>query len=226
MKKEKSSLEKKILTYTLTASGVLGLATNALAAVHYFGLKNWIVNKDNNTINIDLNNDGTTDFNIYYTYPSSYPWIYINPSNGSWIDGKDYVDPARLPAGYNIKATLLNSKYEWDNEGDDTLAYPSSTGGYFKGQRGYIGVRFHSENCQGNSWNYGWIQFEATADSTEGRIIDWAYEDECDKPIKAGDKGEPVSVPLMGGAGVAGLGALLGAAGLSALRKKKEKEEE
>ncbi len=244
MKKEKFSYSKdnlkRLAVYLAAAGGVIGITGTLNATVHYNGIQNIDVNSNHDFVRIDLNNDGQYDF--YFSWDTwhstnTYSYVLFFPFNSNEIvvtnrtftpphggGATSIYIPKRFSQSFILSSNISTS---WKTISGTLVTngpYPDS----FHNQTGYIGVRFHSDNCQGNSWNYGWIQFEGIADSSgvRGRIIDWAYEDECDKPIKTGDKGEPVSVPLMGGAGVAGLGALLGAAGLSALRRKKEKEEE
>ncbi len=230
-KKEKL---QKILGYGLIASSALAMTTNAQAAVHYSGPQNLVVDFTNSPVNVDLNDDGYVDFMFIW---SSY-WVYISYVTSGSIGGVSFIqntynaDAARLPAGYSIKATLTQPSYYWSNENSDTLvSYSYYSNGNFYNKRGYIGVRFHSESCTDENFNYGWIQFEGIVEngSVSGRIIDWAYEDECNVPIKAGDKGESQAntpVPLFGGAGLAGLAALLGAAGVAGLRKREKEDKE
>lgn len=236
-------ISKKLVGYGLAAAGMLGLVGNAEASIVYSGPQNITVDVNNSPVGVDLNNDSDTDFSFYastsitihittngsITY--QYFYLLVNPLNGSVIFDYLNIWPMRLSSGYIIRNTLTNNN--WNSNWGTLASYSTYVGfsrGNFVGNRGYIGVRFHSANCSNNSWHYGWIQFEAAADATRGTIIDWAYETECDKPILAGQKSytqSPAPVPAMGGVGAAGLAALLGAAGAVGLRRrKKEKKEE
>jgi len=111
--------------------------------------------------------------------------------------------PARLPGNYTIQSGLATTgtrqwqqavfpflaiklqtyvKY-YSTVGSTFVTYQStSTVGKFIGKKGYLGVRFQ---ISGNT-HYGWIQFTADEDLKNGKILDWAYEDQLDTPIKAG----------------------------------------
>lgn len=96
--------------------------------------------------------------------------------------------------------------------------------GKFNGITGYMGVKFHSTACGSQEWNYAWIHFTATADATQGTIIDWAYEDRCNTAILAGAGAmqQTTTVPTLNQWGLLALVALLAGSGAVAMRRREE----
>ncbi len=224
-------LKKKFMCYSSIAAGALAIAGQAEAAVVYSGLQNIVINTPNTSQLIDLNNDGTNDFGFRYVYSTTYfgnsnrGFDLVRINYNQHIDSYSHADPARLPGGYLIQPNLPNQPaFYWDTENNDTLGtyYGSSTMGVFRGQTGYIGVRFQSQTCNGSNYHYGWIQFSLNNNATSGTIIDWAYETNCNQPIQAGQ--QQVAVPAFTPAGIAVAAGLLSGAGIRALRKRKKEE--
>jgi len=140
-----------------------------------------------------------------------------------------------LPSGYSIRS--LASWYSAAFLGVDARAafstHTAGSGftpaytitydfGNFKGTTGYLGVRFQSASCTGTNWHYGWIRFSAAADASQGTVIDWAYEDQCNTPILAGAGAPQVAVPTLNQWGVLALVALLAGSGAVAMRRREE----
>ncbi len=113
--------------------------------------------------------------------------------------------PARLPGNYTIQSAIpVSAPNQWSSasgygllgaKGHFYRAHYSKTAGTmivdinisgedgeFIGEKGYIGVRF---KISGQT-HYGWIQFASDENVKNGMILDWAYEDQADKPIRAG----------------------------------------
>jgi hypothetical protein len=116
-------------------------------------------------------------------------------------DGGTGFSFARLPGNYSIQNNLLDPAVNrWETGDPENLAgritfyrrdfspggisYESSnTVGNFIGKKGYLGVRFQVSG----QTHYGWIQFRTDEDMKNGTIVDWAYEDQADTPIRAGE---------------------------------------
>jgi len=113
----------------------------------------------------------------------------------------------------------LGANLEWDSD-YNTLAGNTSTGGNFNNTNGYIGVRFHSNACQGNNWHYGWIHF-TNAGTLDSTIDSWAYESTCNTQIPAGAQAtvEPTSVPTLDQWGMLIMAGLLSGAAIYRMRK-------
>lgn len=125
-------------------------------------------------------------------------------SEDSAIKSSTYLLPARLPGNYTIQGSLPASggrqwkstsstnslaitvqyyaAFHTSGESASIITSTNFSGGNFIGKKGYLGVRFQ---ISGNT-HYGWIRFAADEDMKSGRIVDWAYEDQPDTPIKAG----------------------------------------
>ncbi len=249
--KKRQSLEKKLKAYSAVAAGTLLLAPSANAAVQYSGIQNIQVNANNTPVFLDLDINATNDFSFSYDtfYYGKQHFIEGIGSGNSVIDSwvsifappliqdpsrvpKSYFFNANLPSNYNIQDSLQASK-RWSTFGIPDLSYSGlqdvlppgvaavSTGpeGNFIDTSGYIGIRF--DTACGEA--FGWIQYAANADATNGTIIDWAYEDNCGAPILAGDQGAPaVGVPTLNQWGLFALVALLAGAGVMRLRKQEE----
>lgn len=222
-KRKKKTFDKQLKAYTAAAAGALIVVPAAAqAAVHYSGPQNIGIDSGNPNYLLDMNSDLKDDFSFsFYSYStfSSYSIVINSVASGrGHIDEAVNFNPANLPANYSIRPGLTAANYYWDT-GWDTLAGTLSTAGNFVGQRGYIGVRFNTAA----GTRYGWIQFEANAASTNGTIIDWAWED-SGGPILAGDtKGQaPTAIPTLNQWGLIALIAFLSAAGLKTLPKREE----
>ena len=152
---KKGILEKRLLTYSAAAAGVLALAPAADAAVKYSGIKNLVVNSGDPTVQIDLNFDGVNDLSFryvasgYYGVPAIYiyPMNFANGSSFSVIRNLAHNDPVPLQCNYLIKGTLNNPSFYWGWQyygpvAYDTLAGNFATAGNFNGAKGSIGVRF------------------------------------------------------------------------------------
>ncbi len=96
------------------------------------------------------------------------------------------------------------------------------TYGNFIGTTGFLGVRFDTGTVA-PCYHYGWIRVSVNTDVTEAIIHDWAYEDQCNTPIRAGDTGQVTTVPALNQWGAFALVALLAAGGAVTLRRTEEK---
>jgi len=141
-----------------------------------------------------------------------------------------------LPSGYSIRSLAswysaaflgvdIQKAFSTHTAGSSFTPTASFTYdfGNFKGTTGYLGVRFQSATCTGTNYHYGWIRFSAAADASQGTVIDWAYEDQCNTPILAG-AGLPqqVTVPTLNQWGLLALVALLAGSGALAMRRREE----
>lgn len=200
--------------FLFTASAAAGLGAlicppPAEAAVSYSGGKNLPLGTNSPPVvhNIDLDGDGVDDFyflfgnyGFHQTYGSLQKYYNVRsfaiqpaPQNGvvgemSITNTGTFMVPARLPDNYTIDNGL-----NWASGSDNILAgkfqyFNNSTGyssaaGKFLGKQGYLGVRFQISG----ETHYGWIQFRADEDAKNGKIVDWAYEDQPDTLIRAAD---------------------------------------
>lgn len=203
--------------FTASAAAGLGALIcppPAEAAVKYSGMKNLPMGTNAPKVvhNINLDGDDVDDFHFLFgqygyhatigsqqKYLSNKVFVLAPASLNSFIVEQSVTStstfsvPARLPNNYTIQGGLPPGSRNWQNGSSSLLAgkfqYYNNTinttnsAGNFIGKRGYLGVRFQ---ISGDT-HYGWIQFAADEDVKNGRIVDWAYEDQPDTPIKAGD---------------------------------------
>ncbi len=238
-KRTKKDIRKKVMAYT-AAAGALAMAPLSEAAIVYSGPQNLTVNSSNTLRNIDLNSDAQNDFRFSYSYYSGYSWGVVNILNlysnqfiqsdgavGTGNPGYGNSDAAFLPQNYAIGPNLAATFVYWTAGSEPLAGTGYSTQGSFINRTGFLGVRFHSAQCQGANWNYGWIRFSNTG-GPNGNIVDWAYENACNTPIPAGataNQQQPATpVPTINEWGMIGMAGLLGAAAVNQLRKRKEEQ--
>lgn len=187
---EKGSRDVSANTLLLAASAVAGIGAAlvpppAEAAIVYSGVQNKVLSKaDPTNKTVDFDGDGIVDcrFNFAFSSASSvYSQIFATVPDNAIIATTNGL-PAKLDSNY----MLSNNKNFPDSGG--YLAVSVSGGdnasGKFINDSGYLGVKFKIND----TFHFGWIQFEANANSSIGTIIDWAYEDVPGKAIKTGDK--------------------------------------
>lgn len=228
MKKKKAIFEKKLKAYSVAAAGTLLLAPSANADVQYSGIQNFEF-IGNGHYYLDIDGDATDDFRFNYGFHRTIEIVEIYPltTDASWIE--DDVWPANLSFNYLIQNALPTFYWYRGSRNNDLefqtyYDYENGRGAFFN-NRGYIGVRFRSNICRDPDYHYGWIQYDGDTifPIKSGTIIDWAYEENCNTPILAGDTGAPpVSVPTLNQWGLFALIALLAGAGVTRLRKQEE----
>jgi hypothetical protein len=178
-----------------------------------------------------------------YTFPTYTPFIphflfvfaswqmFAKGSNGQFVNGSGGV--VNLPAGYSIKGSLQHSTSRSWKSSSKLMASSSNygfTSGNFTNKKGYMGVRFHSAQCPTgtSNWNYGWIYIDAEGsggrpNTSVPQIVDWAYETNCNTPIKAGAIPPPEPVPALDEWGMIALAALLSGTAIRRMKKGQSK---
>jgi hypothetical protein len=237
-KRNNKDLAARMAAYATTALAALAVAHPASAAIVYSGPQNLSVPfNGNRTINLD--GDANNDFNfsakthVYLisnsgTTVTAYRWaLSASGLNGEFISyAKKNV--MNLPSGYSIKNTLLGKYDYWTHtkqvvEGSGEF---SGNFGSFNTTPGYMGIRFHA-NCTGSdNWNYGWISIIAQGSGGKPvtlQIVDWAYETNCNTPIKAGAIPPPEPVPTLDEWGMIALAALLSGTAIRRMKKGQSK---
>ena len=212
-----SHTAKKPLAVGVGAVGALGLASQVDAAIQYSGPRNLPINEPVYTATVDLNSDGVNDFYFLFTsfFSSFIGAVGRPPGNHLLVSYTDFFAYAKnLATNYIIND---DANY-WFFLGTLNGFYSTYGFGNFDGATGYIGVRFL---INGNT-HYGWIQYRGDLLSASGTIIDWAYEDFPDTPIRAGQKqspGSPTTIPALNQWGIIVLILLLAGCGASAAGK-------
>jgi len=147
---------------------------------------------------LDLNNDGTTDFVLSSDNPGA--WLTPQGNNRVVVDGSFLV--GALNQGEQISSSL-NPVYQWYG-GNATLGAQAIFDGQyfyagnFSAKDAFIGLEFQAG---GNNY-FGWMEVTNDFNIAAGQVIGWAYETIPNTPILAGQVPEPSSVALfiLGGA--------------------------
>lgn len=155
---------------------------------------------ENSSYNLDLNNDGVTDFVISASqspapcgpqgFQSPYDTVAETPASGNGAEGSP---PARLKkreqigpnqtfyGGAGTMAWVFFCEY---GSGGDSWIYESP--GYIVGRKGYLGLMFQTNG----ETHYGWallgVKLRFAKDDVIVSLRGYAYETVPGKPIYAG----------------------------------------
>jgi len=197
--KDNSILASKLKQYTLVA-GALAAASGARAQVtHYKNVDpDVVISPNNGFFNLDLNNDdnfeytfslntsgidpsgadGQVLFYMYMEHIFDYDKSFFQVSNGAVkkFNAGDIIGSEGHWAGFGIFAFHYSDieNYAWDNE------------------EKFIGVKFRFPGIAGD--HYGWIRVAVSTDNPDDLSVtvkDYAYMQDSNVPIKAGDVGVP-----------------------------------
>ncbi|MEO8146509.1 MAG: T9SS type A sorting domain-containing protein [Bacteroidia bacterium] len=161
---------------------------------------------NNSVYHLDLNNDGTIDFDITILTgnlgPHPYAGITLTPATGNY-ESLTYSSPSALSLGslINNSSTWSNGTYNMAREGwgfnwhNGTWVH-SATGNWLNATDKYLGLKF----AFGGNTYYGWARLDAhvysngTANFT---IKDYAYNGTINQPILAGQM-FPATIQITG----------------------------
>jgi hypothetical protein len=143
--------------------------------------------------NLDLNNDGTTDYVLFCDAGGA----YLTPQSVNAIIW-DGTSVAAINRGELISSSpsSLNPAYAWFDAGSGPYVALGAQaifdgqpfyGGNFSGKDAFIGLQFQIAG----STHYGWIEVNNYQDVAAGQVLGWAYETTPDMPIFAGEAPEP-----------------------------------
>jgi hypothetical protein len=163
-------------TSAIAGAGAVLIPPPAEAAVVYSGIQNKQVS-GTNYATVDFDGGGYEFTFIHMTTGGNHSQYVFAAAQLSFAGTGNL--PNRL-----VDGDMVDSNSIVNTESSAIIATGGGKGN-FLGTSGYLGVRFVIDT---NS-HYGWIQFKSTTDASVGTIIDWAYEDTPDTPIKAGDTG-------------------------------------
>ncbi len=242
---DKTSLNKRLLQYSVVAGAALSLASpqEASAAVHYSGVQNILVDTNSGfALDMDTFSGNSHPNPDFYFYNSAYTGPTL-PYAFNGVYGLNYSNELLVGTTSGLfTVKYLVESIPFSNRLQDITATPppgftyyatlnarvaftpglTFTFGNFVGTPGYIGVRF----LIGANTHYGWIQIQSAADLTSTTIIDWAYEDQPDTPIHVGSKpvhrADPTTVPTLNQWGLFILCALILAEGARRLSRKED----
>ena len=176
----------------LTGVGLLALAWPAQAKIVYTKVNVQI--PSNSSYNLDLNNDGVTDFTITTAYSYSkcqgpggggfkmYFSVGETPASGNGAEGSpparlmngDLIGPSQTFYGGTGSMAYLYKQYCQGNE---------IRSGNWPGQHGDLGLSFQING----ETHYGWAHLIVTnGSSTAATLTGYAYESIANMPIDAG----------------------------------------
>jgi hypothetical protein len=197
------SLIKQLTAYSAAAGAVLAMNPQADSAIHVFHPAEPLKVDSLNSVNLDMDSDGTADFSFGANVGalsiarkdtanrfdgSVFSAYYArNISKGQIVDPSLDVNRAALMSAscYARETRCWTTDYGQFTCGYMTYCYWGSYG-QFNASDGYIGVRFRGYD--GRDYD-GWIHFIGghNPKNLSGTIDGWAYED-SGGPVKAGDE--------------------------------------
>ncbi|MCH8905195.1 MAG: T9SS type A sorting domain-containing protein [Bacteroidetes bacterium] len=200
-------LKQQLKAYSITAGSIIGLVAVSHATVRYTDLDpDKIITNHLDGFYLDLNNDGTNDFFLlqinsigatYYGGSYTRYGVYINRFNNNAVHGSATSTYYQFPIPLNsndVIGTALNWQggpyfsilAQYSNYGYGA----SSSGNWFGVKDKYLGLRLE---VSGKTY-YGWVRLDVKNQGNGFTVKDYAYDDEPDIPIIAGDKGTPSGI--------------------------------
>jgi hypothetical protein len=239
-----SALDKRLLAYASAASaagvGLLAVAQSAEAKIVYTASNTTI--EEDVPLNLDLNNDGITDFVLNYAFDSgkrhqeggfASALIIYPGQTGNEVWGihsaKGFECAAALPGAVNVGAgAAFQAQYLplWQASGSYTRGGTAHCPWASKHRGAFLGLKF----VIGGQIHYGWAHITVT-NSLAGTVLNgYAYETVANQPILTGKANGPVEEassisPMLDSPQPATLGLLArGERGLAIWRKSDEQE--
>ncbi|MFA6617722.1 MAG: T9SS type A sorting domain-containing protein [Candidatus Neomarinimicrobiota bacterium] len=193
---EEKLLKNKVAGYSVLAGAALLLTPSAAEGeIIYHDPEDIVVDSSNATVDIDIDQDGSADFkiyyNLYYSYYSSSVSFDINALDQNYVSGQS-SSVKKLSNNVLISADNSWEKkpvfFNVDSAGSTWGNWPPNS------KEQYFGIKFL---ISGNT-HYGWVK--ASVERSVGgdlllTVHDWAYENTPDTPIKTGD-GTDLPLPI------------------------------
>ncbi|HEX8517320.1 MAG TPA: T9SS type A sorting domain-containing protein [Bacteroidia bacterium] len=191
----KKTYAAKLKSYSAYAAAFFASANAADAQVVYTDISpDQTFNTDGASYDLDLNNDGTFDFQFRQiitpgatTSSSSSPGynkVEVEALNSNMIAGSTsgaYIYPLAMAAGDSVKPSLQWNVGAYQSMG--SLWSGTATYGNWPGSTDkYIGLKI---NVSGATY-YGWARLDVNALATQFTIKDYAYMNAPDQPIMTG----------------------------------------
>jgi len=188
MKKNKTILNKKLKSYSALAASVVAITGTVNAQVIYTDIVDYTSISNSDTYSLDLDNDGTKDFDIYTTTTASsgntYSTVGINPLGSNRV-----MSSNSFAAALNVNSNIASSN-AWTSGANRYMAYREINSSFTDGpwigvSDKYLGLEFVS----GGNTYYGWARLDVNKLANAFTIKDYAYNKTAGKSILAGDKG-------------------------------------
>jgi hypothetical protein len=223
---KKNQFEKQLIAYSLAATAIL-IKPSLLSADIIYTPTNVVLDSNGEIFDINLDNTGPQEFRIaaHSSLRTTSNGLHRGVALAAWyasgfgtpsFRGTTATWPNALNFGEEIKATPYYWAYRWGTSSWNLAVHVSGGGtGWINGKpflnttNKYLGLSFL---ISGNK-HYGWCQVNVNSNASITEITGYAYNDEPDDNIFAGQV-----VPEVGSLAILALGA----AGLSAWRKSRK----
>jgi hypothetical protein len=186
MKKETSTLNKKVKGYSALAGSLLAMVQIADGQIVYTDVTDTTVSGDGANYDLDLNNDGTSDFSFNITSGAGVKLLgeALNDNAIAGTAASPYLYPYAMDAN-----DVIGPDLQWNGGGTQTMA----SSGYFQNPYGnwfgetdkYLGLRL---DMAGDN-HYGWARLDVSDDGKTLTVKDYAYEATAETEIAAGATG-------------------------------------
>jgi hypothetical protein len=165
---------------TILAVGLLAVAWPAAAEIVYTKVNVQMPGRGSTSYNLDLNNDGVTDFTFTVTgaygcgFPNECFWFFYSfvetPASGNGAEGSP---PTNLAKGDQIGPS--QSFYGGTGTIESSFLGPISL-------KGYLGLSFQIDG----ETHYGWAKISVNMKTGVVTLVSYAYETIANMPINAG----------------------------------------
>ncbi|MEO6168139.1 MAG: T9SS type A sorting domain-containing protein [Chitinophagales bacterium] len=197
MKKDTTSFQKKLKSYSVMAGSMLTISQLADAQIIHHNISDTTFVDNETGLSFDLNNDGTTDYTFFLLKSGSAPGVNnlvegfgsnVNYEIAGTVGAASYVYPVAIQPGEKIGADL-----EWHGYGSLFWVfgqhYSSGAGtplqhGNWLGQTDkFAGLRIELD---GHKY-YGWARMTVDSLANQFTFKDYAMQSIADSSIIAGD---------------------------------------
>ena len=198
MKKQKQSLSSRILSYPAMAASMIAAAGSTNAQVIYTNITDYTGTNDGDTYALDLNNDGTTDFNIKradvlvssYSSSSTAKTVQVTRNSSNQMVRKGVGSYSTSAMALPMKKTI-DAGLTWSNANNIGTAFMAvnlnnaNAGPWVNQTDKYLGLKL----IKNSQTYYGWARLNVGKNSNTFTIKDYAYESTPDTKILAGNIG-------------------------------------
>lgn len=207
--KRKTTFQSKLKSYSALAGSLIVAGTAADAQIVYTDIVDYTGTLNGDTYQLDLNNDGTTDFNIS-RLDTSFTVSYVGytakgvigtklNNNAIAVKGTGFYSTSALALQLNNvigPAQIWTNSYTSGNLAAMAFLVAGSinAGPWVGVNDRYLGLRLENS---GNIY-YGWARVSVSANSQSFTIKDYAYRTSANTAINAGDKGSTTSIGEIG----------------------------
>lgn len=182
-----NKLAKKLAKYGALTVAVAGL-TDASGQIIYTDVDPDFGGGTTDSYGLDLNNDGTIDFNINGGGGAGF--LFLEPAGASNSALGSGSATFAYPFALTNSAVISAGQASWFNNGFSSSSFASlnysscNFGNYCNITDGYIGLRF---DAGGGAIHYAWVRLDTNPDSSF-TVKEYGYSSVPDTPILAGQQ--------------------------------------